>query len=186
MALRRGFKTEANQTADEVRAELGLGPLDRLDPRRLADALEIPVFDLTTVADADPAILHFVDIEPGAFSAVTVFAGRRRGIVHNDTHSPERQNSNLAHELAHGLLLHPPTPAFGDTGCRNWDEDIEDEANWLGGVLLVTEAATLDIARKKLPIRVAAEDYVVSEQMLQWRMNMTGAYRRIARYSGAR
>lgn len=186
MALRRGFKTEANETADEVRAELGLGPLDRLDPRRLADALEIPIFDLSTVAMADPAILHFVDVEPSAFSAVTVFAGPRRGIVHNDTHSPERQNSNLAHELAHGLLLHPATPAFGDTGCRNWSDDLEDEANWLAGVLLVTEAATLDVARRKLSISVAAEQYGVSEQMLRWRMNMTGAHRRVARYSGVK
>ena len=34
--MRRGFKTQANQIAREVRGELGLGPTDPLDPWKLA------------------------------------------------------------------------------------------------------------------------------------------------------
>jgi Zn-dependent peptidase ImmA (M78 family) len=186
MGYPRGFKTEANQTAEEIRAELGLGPLDRLDPRRLAEVLHIPIFNLTAMVELDASVGHFVNVEPDAFSAVTVFSGTRRGIVHNDTHSTERQNSNLAHELAHGLLLHPPTAALEDTGCRNWNQDFEDEATWLAGVLLVTEAATIDIARNRIPVRDASAQYEVSEQMIRWRMNMTGAVRRVSKHAGSR
>ena len=45
--LRRGFKTEAEALAKEVRAELGLAKLDCLDPHQLARHLEIPVVGLS-------------------------------------------------------------------------------------------------------------------------------------------
>ena len=40
MVLRKGFKAEAARLAEEVRRELGLDSLDRLDPWRLARHLE--------------------------------------------------------------------------------------------------------------------------------------------------
>ena len=185
MGYRRGFKTEANQIAEEIRAELGLGPLERLDPRRLAAELEIPIFDLTAMAALDESgeIDHLIDVEPQAFSAVTVFYdGPSRMIIYNDTHNPGRQSSNVAHELAHGLLHHPATPAFNDVGSRFWNQDIEDEANWLAGVLLVSEAATIEIVRRRVSYADAAEQFGVSEQMIRWRINMTGAGKRVGRY----
>ena len=51
-----------------------------------------------------------------------------RTIVHNNGHAFVRQNSNIAHELSHGLRHHPPTPAIDNKGCRNWSQAIEDEA----------------------------------------------------------
>jgi hypothetical protein len=181
MALRRGFKTEANHTAEQVRAELGLGPLERLDPRRLAAHLAIPIRELTAMAELDPAINHLVEVDPSAFSAVTIFAGTRRTIVHNDRHGVGRQNSNLAHELAHGLLHHPPTPPMDASGFRIWNQDIEDEANWLAGVLLVSEAATIEIAKRNISLTDAAHHFAVSEGMVRWRINMTGARKRVQR-----
>lgn len=181
MGYRRGFKTEANQMAHQVRAELGLGPLERLDPRSLAHDLGIPVFDLTAMRELDASILHLVDVDTAAFSAVTIFDGSRRGIVHNDTHALGRQNSNLTHELAHGLLFHPPTPHLDDIGCRFWNQDIEDEATWLAGVLLVPEAATIEIVKQKISLADASSRYGVSEEMVRWRINMTGAHKRVQR-----
>ena len=123
MKLRRGFKTEAEALVKEVRNELGLPKLDRLDPHRLACHLDIPVVALSDLPEDLDGARHFLSVDREAFSALTVFDGRRRMIVHNDLHSPARQNSNLAHELAHGLLLHEPAPALDRlTGCRNWNE----------------------------------------------------------------
>jgi hypothetical protein len=56
----------------------------------------------------------------------TARPGTERTIVHNDSHTDGRVNSNITHEAAHGLLLHPPTPALDDRGCRMWDRGIED------------------------------------------------------------
>jgi Zn-dependent peptidase ImmA (M78 family) len=181
MAYRRGFKSEAEALAREIRAELGLGPLDPLDPFLLADHLEIPVVPLSDIERTNAGVCPLLTTEQGAFSAVTVFRGNRRLIVHNDAHHPARQNSNIAHELAHGLLLHPPTAALDNKGCREWNEDIEDEAAWLAGALLITEDAALAIVRQRHTLPMAADFYKVSVPMVQYRINCTGARRRVER-----
>ena len=182
MALRRGFKSQAAELAREVRSELGLRELDCLDPRDLARHVEIPVMSLSDLADAADGARYFLTEEPDALSALTVFDGPRRMIVHNDSHSEARQNSNIVHELAHGLLHHEPTFALdGSTGCRNWDDRIEAEANWLTGELLVTRRAALAVARGNLPWHRALQRLRVSAKMLDWRVNVTGARTQVER-----
>jgi Zn-dependent peptidase ImmA (M78 family) len=167
--------------AAEVRGELNLGLFDRLDPLALAEHLGIPVFPLSSMQTDAPAVDHLLTVEPEVFSAVTVFAGPRRRIVHNDGHAWPRQNSNLSHELSHGLLQHPPTPALDNNGCRTWDQDIEDEATWLAGCLLMTPEAALATARGKWTIPEAGNRFGISEQMIRFRMNKTGATTRVKR-----
>ncbi len=185
--MRRGFKTVANAIAVEVRAELGLRALDALDPWRLAEHLEIPVITLSSLDTDIPSAVHRLRVvEPEVFSAVTVFAGTKRAIVHNDKHSRGRQVSDLAHELAHGLLLHPPTPARDDRGCRYWNKEIEEEASWLAGCLLIPEDAAIWIARQGMSAEDAATHFGVSTQMVTFRVNVTGARKRVARAQGLR
>ena len=182
MALRRGFKSNAAALAREVRYELGLDQMDGLDPHQLALHLDIPIFPLSTLSSNLPGARHFMSVEREAFSALTVFDGHRRTIVHNDSHSKARQNSNLMHELSHGLLLHEPAPALDSlTGCRNWNDLNEEEADWLAGELLVTSEMALAVARGQLTKWQARESFCVSELMLRWRINKTGAARRVQR-----
>lgn len=182
MGYRRGFKSEANATAREIREELRLTERDRLDPFLLATHLGVPILPLSDFSgDAPFAHQHFGEVEVGTFSAATVFDGPRRTIVHNDSHSPGRQASNLTHELGHALLLHEPTPTLDDRGCRLWNENIENEAQWLAGALLVTEDAALWIARGGATVAAAALHLGVSEQMVIYRLNVTGARKRVAR-----
>ncbi len=182
MALRRGFKSEAAALAKEVRAELGLSPFDGLDPRQLARHLDIPVVPLSKLSASLPGAPYFLSVEREAFSALTVFAGHRRMVVHNDSHTEARQNSNLAHELAHALLRHEPAAALdGKTGCRGWNDTNEEEADWLGGELLVTSDMALTVARGRLTKEQAKKRFGVSEKMLNWRINKTGAAKRVER-----
>ena len=181
MTFRRGFKTDANSIAREIRAEMNLKFLDPLDPSLLASHLNIQVLTLSELAMEAPVIRHVISQEPEAFSAVTVFYGSERTIVHNDGHSIPRQNSNLAHELAHGLLLHPPTPALDSKGSRYWNQEIEDEAAWLAAVMLVTEEATIAIAKGQMTVREASWALGASMQMIKFRMNATGAVKRVQR-----
>lgn len=186
MALQRGFKAWATIVAQEARSQVGLGPIDPLEPRALAESLDIPVIDLSSLGDRAPRVRHLLQVEREVFSAVTVFDGPRRAIIHNDGHAPSRQNSNIAHELGHGLLQHPPTPALDDAGCRVWNQDLEDEASWLGGCLLVTEESALAIARGGWTIDAAADHFGVSVAMINFRVNATGARKRVARERGRR
>lgn len=181
MALRRGFKSDASALATEMRTELDLSRIDPLDPFALANHLEIDVVCLTDGGYSTALVDHFTRVDPGAFSAATVFDGPRRTIVHNDSHHPGRQANNIAHEISHGILLHPPMPALGVGGCRNWNSDVEDEATWLAGVLLVTDEAALHVVRRSIPLSLAARTYGISQRLMQWRINATGAHARVAR-----
>jgi len=187
MALRRGFKAEANHIAREVRAELGLRFIDPLDPWALARHLEIPIVPLSSYAGlAADAVHHFCRVDAGAFSALTVFDGPRRLIVYNDSHSLGRRASDLAHELAHALLLHRPGPALDHRGCRRWNSEQEEEANWLAGALLISEEAALQIARSGEPLEEAAKRCRVSQAMITFRLNVTAAFRRVGETHGPR
>ena len=186
MTLRRGFKTQAKDLATEVRGELSVDPFDRLDPHTLATHLSIRTIRLSDLATESTGAQFFLTDDPAVFSALTVFDGRRRMIAYNDSHPPARQNSDLAHELGHALLLHDPMPALdGLTGCRTWNDAIEEEATWLSGELLVTRPMALAVARGQLTQQAACELLGVSAQMLDWRLNMTGARRQAARERGA-
>lgn len=184
---RYGFKAEAERLALELRAELGIGVYERLDPHALAGHLAVPVWtldDLPHVLPDVPALQAAVAVlqgpERAAFSAMTVFRGTERVIVHNAAHAVPRQASNLCHELAHGVLLHPPGAALGALGCRDWDGEIEREATFLAGALLVPIKAIWWAAKQRQPRHDIAEQYGCSPEMVQMRLNLTGAGKRFS------
>lgn len=179
MSFRRGFKTEANQIATEIRTELGLSKIAPFDPWALAEHLAIDILPLSGMLNEAPSVTHFLNEGRDTFSAMTVFHGTARLIIHNDKHSKGRQNSNIAHELSHALLQHPPMPPLSELGLRNFDKNIEDEANWLAGALLIPEPAALNIVRQRIDLAMAASQYGVSSQMVSYRLNVTGAYKRV-------
>ena len=74
--MRRGFKTEANAVAREVRAELSLSRTSPLDVWRLAEHLEIPVLPLSSFQRvASDAAKLFLNGGQGMFSGVAVKGG---------------------------------------------------------------------------------------------------------------
>lgn len=182
--MRRGFKSEANAIARELRAELGLAATAPLDAFALAQFLEIPLVPLSSLhQDAPEAVKMLSGSEAAAFSAATIFSDCHRMIVYNDAHAPGRQSSDLAHELAHALLHHPPKPAFGPDGERNWNSELEAEADWLAGALLISDEAAIGIVQRGLSLGDAAREYSTSALMVKFRLNVTGARIRVARMS---
>lgn len=175
---RRGFKSEAEQLACDLRAELGIGLYRRLDPLALAECLAVPVWSLDRLSDVEAAVAVLHGPEAAAFSAMTVFDGTSRVIVHNTAHAPSRQASNLCHELAHGALLHPAKSALDAYGCREWDGAIEAEATYLAAALLIPSKAIWWAAKQRQPRDEIAEQYGCSAEMVQMRLNMTGAGKR--------
>lgn len=178
--VRRGFPAEADRLAAAVRAELELGVHDPLDPRRLAEAYGVSICAITDLVSvgADPTSIHRLTIvDPGCFSAGTVFAGTSRLIIFNPVHPEGRLANSLAHELAHLLLEHTPGPAIGPGGCRVWDPEMEGQADLLAAVLLVPRDAALACARVGLPHPIGAARFGVSADLMRWRTDHTGAAR---------
>ena len=183
--MRRGFKTGANAIAREVRKELGLARTSPIDVWRLAEHLGIPVMPLSDLREEAPLAAElFLNGGRGMFSGATVFRGHERMIVFNDAHALGRQVSDIGHELAHGLLLHPPSPAMDGRGSRFWDREVEEEADWLSGALLVPEEGALMVVRRGWTLAEGAEHYGVTEQMVRFRVNVTGAKKRVKRVEG--
>ena len=181
--MRRGFKTEAREIAIGVRREMGLARAAPLDVWELAEWLAVPVLPLSSFQDdAERAVRYFGIEDQSVFSAVTVFNGSRRMVVHNDYHSLARQASDVCHELSHGLLMHTAAPILDERGCRYWSKEIEDEANWLSGMLLVPDEAAISVVRRGLDLDIAAETYGVSRQMMNFRINVSGARKRVGRF----
>lgn len=172
MTFRRGFKAEANRISLRVREQVGLGPLDAIEPSEVCAHFEIELFRLTELdCDTSP----FLRASRSCFSAVTVPRGSRTAIVHNDSHHPYRQRSNICHELAHCFLGHRCTPPLTESGERARDGSVEAEANFLAGVLLIPNEAAIHIVRQNL-ISAAQRIYGVSRAMLDYRLRVSGAY----------
>ena len=129
MALRHGFKKEANDYAREFRNELEIPHEGPLSPWDLAEHLCVPIMPLSAMTNVDDKYIERLMVKDRkSFSAVTIFNGNRRLILHNDAHLEVRQASNIAHELAHAILGHPPKPPFDENGCRHWDANLEEGA----------------------------------------------------------
>lgn len=82
------------------------------------------------------------------------------------------------HELSHIALGHELHSASlsndGHLIPSNYNQDQEDEADWLGGTLLLPRPALLRIRREGLSDGQAMAKFQASEEMLKWRFRMTG------------
>ena len=177
MSLRRGFKAHANRLALRLRRGQNRAPHDPIDLEIIASHLEIPIVRLSSFAKTNPrAVQHLSITDSDAFSATTIrLETGKRIIIHNDSHHPRRQRSNLSHEISHVLLGHPFTYPIDNSGCRNHDRDLEDEANWLGATILISDEAALHILRQGIDEETACSAYAVSLPLLRMRINGSGA-----------
>ena len=184
MSLPYGFKAKSNRIAVGLRHQMGLRSSDPIDLHDLAETrLGLRVVPITVFTKVCPEhVTRLLMADKGAFSASLLQVGNRRVILLNDGHSPRRQNSNLAHEIAHALLAHPSTQPFDHTGCRNFDEDMEDQANCLAGHVLIPNEAAQQIVWSGRDPEAVCDDYGVSRQMLEYRLNTSGARKRRSRW----
>lgn len=183
MKHKRGFRADANWYARTMREELGIEPSGPLCPWRLTTHLGYDVVPLSEFAAAQPEAVTYLRSTSGQdeFSAITLFGAGNPCIIHNDFQHARRQAANLAHEAAHGLLCHKPVPFIGPDGLRNFDQEQEDEAAWLGPALLVSEEAALHIVESGLAPALVRAIYGVSDQLLRMRLAVTNASVRVAR-----
>ena len=176
-----GFKADCDRLAVEVRVELGFAPTDPLDPFALAAHLDVPLRALSSMRADPEASGHFLGQGGGEFSAVTLVVARRRCVIYNDGHNPERQRSDIMHELAHALLHHPATPPLTSDGIRSWNSSLEHEAAELAGHLLVPDDAAIRCALKAAPVSDCARKYGVSIELMTWRVRTSGGSSIVAR-----
>ncbi len=175
---KRGFKSWCENTSAALRAELKLGTADGLDPRKLAAHLEIIVWKLEEIPGIPDECVAVLRADSDSWSAATVCVGIRHAVILNSGHSPARMNSDFMHELSHLVLAH--TPARVDVSndemllLSTYNRAQEEEANWLSGALLLPRDALFNIRRQELTDVTACRLYGCSQDMLTFRLRVTG------------
>ena len=102
VALPHGFKAAANRIAVGLRIQENQAAYAPIDTFSLAERVGIAVSPLTAFAESRPEAVAQLVGDAGAFSALLLSDGNgRRTAILNDTHSMSRQNSSIAHEVAH-------------------------------------------------------------------------------------
>lgn len=103
-----------------------------------------------------------------------------RLIIENGVHAETRRTASIAYEIGHILLEHQFTETILTLdNCRSVSEVIEEEADRLGGELLVPFQVALMAARAGWSDQDVADFYAVSPVFAAMRMNLSGA-RKIA------
>jgi hypothetical protein len=178
LSFRRGFKAEANRISLRVREQMGLSPIDPIDPTEVCAHFEIALLKLS---DLNCDVSSFLGVNRSVFSAITIPCGVQTAIVHNHTHHPNRQRSNICHELAHCFLGHKCTTPLMESGERARDGGLEAEAHFLAGALLIPNEAAVHIVRNALVV-AAVQIYGVSQSMLTYRLRVSGAHKIHSRF----
>lgn len=179
--MRRGFKSEAEQTAERIRSEMGLSSTDRLEGTALAKHVGAEVRSATELISIEK-LNALEEAQTGCFSACTFQIGERHVIVYNPLAVPGRRQSDLAHEASHLILGHSvkQVQRIGDLSFFTCDPDEEQEANWLAGCLLLPRSLLLTAIRNRMDADDIAQKYEVSKQMALFRIRSTGVLRQFS------
>ncbi len=182
MALRRGFKSEAERIVQGIRGDLGLSRSDPVDLNALAESLGVEIW----AGDSLVPLSRFEEldqIQADCFSACTFRPSPNRVVVvFNPLSARTRKKSDVAHELAHILLNHDLSriEKLGGITFFSCDPAQEEEAGWLSGSLLLPrELLTLEV-QDELTAEEIAEKHGVSVHMARYRLNATGVLRQNA------
>ena len=129
-------------------------------------------------------LLELQELQADAFSAATFrLTDGRRVLVYNPLHSPGRTRSNQAHELAHISLGHTlrTVEKVGQMSFLTCDVEQEEEADWLGGCLLLPRPLLLAAAYAGKTIAQIADEHETSEAMARFRLNASGVLVQVGR-----
>ena len=179
MVLRRGFKSEAERIARDIRADLGMRTTDSVSPQTVADLMGIEIRAGDELIPRERFIV-LEDIQPGAFSACTFQPSADRiVVVYNPLSATTRQTNDLAHEISHALLDHEMSriEKLGDITFLSCDATQEEEANWLSGCLLLPRPLLLVEVGRGSSAKTIAHKCGVSEDMARYRLSVTGVLR---------
>lgn len=177
--MQRGFKQQCESHSIHYREKLNLLPHWRLSAEALADYLEcdvLSIVDIPGITQKD--VDQLTQVDPRSFSAATVKVDDYTLIVFNPSHTSKRHESNVMHEIAHIVCGHKPirigyVPWF-PFPLREFRQEDEDEAKWLGGCLQIPRVGLeWALGAKMTPLEIS-EHFGASPEMVSYRRNMTG------------
>ena len=181
--MRRGFKTEAERLAQSVRERQGLRTNQPVSLEQAAKEMGVRIIAADEIVDRS-RLEELEELQPGAFSAATFrLPDGEYVIAYSPLSTIGRRRSDQAHELAHVILDHDvrTVERVGTLQFLTCDVEQEEEANWLGGCLLLPRPLLLKAAKENLSASEIAERFEVSEPMARFRLNASGVLVQVGR-----
>lgn len=162
-------------TSSELRKKLNLECHAYLPARDLAKYFSVKLFLPTEVPGFNQESAKKI-IGLSNWSAITIIKNSDIAIILNGGHSHSRQESNLFHELAHIICKHPLSKfvKIGNSYLREFNEEHEEEAKWLGGCLHIPRIGLEWAIKKKMMPDEICYHFSASDDMLKYRINVTG------------
>lgn len=182
----RGFKSWCETVSVTVRKDLGIAAASPLPVAALSDFLQVAVWSVADIHGLSSTAREILTgTEKANWSAITVSLGGRDAVIFNPTHLNGRWASDVMHELAHLFIGHPPSTVFvsvdGQLALRSFNRQQEEEAAWLSGCLLLPRVALQRIHRLGGASRETCNEYGVSDEMMTYRLNVTGINQQMGR-----
>jgi Zn-dependent peptidase ImmA (M78 family) len=186
--VRRGFKSEAERLAADLRQRTGCAEEDSAQLAAVAENLGVRMLPADQLVERS-RLVELAEIQPDSFSAATFkLPSGERVVVYNPLHEPGRTRSNQAHELAHIILGHDvrTIERVGNLKFLTCDVQQEEEADWLGGCLLLPRALLLKAAWKDMNAEQVAARFQTSVPMARFRLNASGVLVQVGRAKAAK
>lgn len=178
--MKRGFKSQAEDRAVAIRRELGLHPCARLPSERLAEKLGVQFVAPAGIPGMTPDMLaQLLQIGASEWSAVAIRFEKSTLVIENTSHSPKRRESTRFHEMSHLLCGHTPSAFVEVPGMgvltRSYQQDHEDEADWLGRCLQLPKPVLGFCLNRDWPVEQISKEFLASEDLVNYRLNKSGA-----------
>lgn len=186
--MRRGFKAEAERHAAAIRERLRCGENDPVPLDAYAKDLGVRMLPADSLVPLE-RLQELQDLQDDAFSAATFkLASGERVVVYNPLHTLGRTRSNQAHELAHISLGHTlrTVEKVGEMSFVTCDVEQEEEADWLGGCLLLPRSVLLQAAYTGTAPAQIADEHGTSVAMARFRLNASGVLVQVGRARAAK
>lgn len=180
---RRARPWERHGTA--LRELAGISQEELLDPWQLAPKVGLHVMDGETALALLPEEdqLHLCGPASRSWSGgvfpIALPDGSRLCIL-NPRHQKRRNKVTLMEEISHSFLNHKATKVTlrgGAVEVRDFDATREAEAYGAGAAALIPWTLLFRLLNQGMNIPDLAERFEVSEELIEYRIKITGAYR---------
>lgn len=178
-----GYIRQIEYLAKAIRKMWGIVNEDHpFDPEELAEGLGLIVVspdEVKKLAPEDKHLLLEVYSDKWSAGTITINDGRRVVII-NPRHTKERFRATLMEEVCHVLFDHHPTlisthRASGQA-FRDYNKEQEKEAYWVGAAVLMPYEPLAKAIRKRDSVIDIASKYLVSEELVKFRIKVTGLW----------
>lgn len=182
--LKRGFKAQAERSMVKYREALHIHPCGALCAFELAKYLDVHI---CSALEFFPE-LKATDSLSCEWSALTLVAqSGNRIIIYNPFHTEARKQSDVMHELAHIICKHTREQKQYEFqipfGMHEYNDTQEEEAKCLGATLQLPQPSLLWASKNNMSNKEIASYFNASEEMVQYRINLTGINKRKRQWS---